>query len=94
MPENIDRIPRPFGQHIVDDIDADVFVAQQRPRRTQKKNDREQDPLQLKPGIRTGVEYLSNDGIAGGKQHGCQKRPGEYFTQPQIDRIDDAAEGK
>jgi hypothetical protein len=66
MAQQVDPITHGFRKHIVDDVDADVLVAEQRPGRAQKKNDREQDPLQLEPRIRAHIERFSNDGIAGG----------------------------
>ena len=48
----LDEVAQLFRQHVVDDIDSDMLVGQQRPRRAQEEHRSEQYPLQLEPSVR------------------------------------------
>jgi hypothetical protein len=51
MTENVDTASHLLRQQVIDDIDADMFVVEQRPWRAQQEYDAKQHPLQLEPGI-------------------------------------------
>src|SRR6516162_549808 len=62
---DIDRIAQCAWQHVVHDIDANVLIVAQRPRRAQQENHTEQHPLQFKPRIRRHVEGFADNRIDG-----------------------------
>ena len=47
--DDVDAVAHLLRQHVVDDIDPDVFVVEQRPRRAKQEDDTEQHPLKLEP---------------------------------------------
>ena len=54
--------------HVVHDVDADVFVVLAASTASTEKDDAEQHPLQLEPGVRGGVEHLAHGGVDGRHQ--------------------------
>ncbi len=48
-------------------------------------------PLQLEPRVRRDVEQLSDDGVDGRDDDGCEDQPGQDFADTEIDCVDDAA---
>ena len=92
MAEDIDAVAPSLRQHVVDDVDADVLVREKRPRRAQQEDRSEQDPLQLQPGIRRHVEDLAHRGVGGRNDHHDQDQPGQHLADPEIDRVDGAAQ--
>ena len=92
MAEDVDAVAPSLRQHVVDDVDADVLVGEQCPRRAQQEYRAEQDPLQLQPGIRRHVEHLAHRGVGGRNDHHDQDQPGQHLADPEIDRVDGAAQ--
>ncbi len=91
MTDDVDDVAHPLRQHVVDDVDADVLVVEQRPRRAQQENDAEQHPLQLEPGVRRGVEELADDGVGGRDEDRDQDQPCKAFARPLRERVDSTA---
>src|SRR2546423_14639503 len=91
MTDNVDAVSHLLGQEIVDDVDADMFVVEQRPWRAQQENHAEQHPLKLKPGIGRHVETLAHDRIERGPHHREQDQPCQTLARPPRERVDTAA---
>ena len=77
-----------------DDVDADVVVVLERPGSREQERQPEQPPLNLEPGIGTGVEQFANNGIAGADDGGDQNQPSDVPADPGIHRIDRAAQSE
>ena len=90
--DHVDPVARALGQRAVHDVDADVLVGEQRPRRAQQEHGTEQDPLDLEPRIGRGVEDLADGGVGGTDQHGGQDGPGDEPAHVRVERINGAAE--
>ncbi len=92
--DDVDAVAHPLRQQLVDDVDADMFVVEQRPWRAQQEHDAEQHPLQLEPGVGRGVEDLADDGVDRGHDHREQDQPRQALAGPPRERVDPAAQFK
>ena len=90
MTDRVDAVAQTLRQHVVHDVDADVLVVEQRPRRAQQEHDAEQHPLQLEPGIRRGIENLAHGGVGRRHHHGGEDQPRHALADPGVDGVDDA----
>ena len=90
--DKVDPIAHALRQHAGNNVDPNVFVGDQRPRRAQQKNRTEQDPLQFEPGIRRDRKHLADDRIHGTDDHRHKNRPCDRLSDRRIEGIDSAAE--
>src|SRR5882757_10939168 len=90
--DDVDAVAQLFRQVIVDDVDADMLVIEQRPGRAHQEDDAKQQPLQFEPGIRRGIEDLANDGVHGGNDYRHQDQPGQPLANPSAARVNVAAQ--
>ena len=90
MAEEIDPIAPPFGEHVGEDVDADMLVGLEGPRRAQHEDRAEQIPLEFEPGIGRHAEDATDDGIDRRHQDRHHDRPGERLADPFIEGVDGA----
>jgi hypothetical protein len=67
-----------------------MLVALQRVARAKEKNRRKQVPLDLEKGVRTVVDGVTHDRIAGADQGNDQDQPDDALADPLGESIDQA----
>src|SRR5690242_11289726 len=91
MAKHVYPVPHALRQRIVYDVDADMFIRQKRPGRAQEEDGAEQNPLQLKPGVRRDVENLADDRVDRTDNHRDEDGPGYHVTDASVEAIDGTA---
>ena len=87
-----DRVAQPARHQIVHDVDADVLVFEQRPRRADQEDDAEQDPLEFEPAIGGNPEHLANDSVGRRDKYRDKDQPAQRTSHGAIDCVDGAAQ--
>ena len=92
MTDDVNPVPHLLLHHVADDVDPDVLVIEQGPRRAEQEHDAEQQPLKLEPGIRGDVEGFPDDRVDRGDDNRHQDQPCQTLAHPFGERVDSPAQ--